>query len=349
MAERSRALPSLDLLKGFEAAARHLNFTRAADELFLTQSAVSRQVQTLEDNLGVRLFVRQRRGLALTRAGDQLLHAVQGALRQVHEALDGLTAREAGQRVTVTSTMGFCSLWLIPRLGEFHRICPEVDVRIAADDRILNLERERIDLSVRYLPAQAPPSGAVHLFDEQILPVCTPALLARARKPLRRPEDLAHYVLLHLDDRDNPAPWLSWAHWLAVHDAGALKPAGSLSFNYFDQTIRAALAGQGVALGRVPLIRDLLRDGSLVAPFGSRALFDRAYFLMYAEVARARPEVARFAQWLIEAARADTDSHLEPEIGAALAPAPAARRAPASQSATMARRVPKIPLNRRKA
>ena len=340
MSESTRTHPSLDLLKGFEAAGRHLNFTRAADELFITQSAVSRQIQVLEDNLGVRLFVRQRRGLALTPEGEHLLHAVQGALRQVEQALEGLSARQARQRVTVTSTMGFCSLWLIPRLGEFHRACPEVHVRIAADDRILDLERERIDLCVRYLPAQPVPRGAVHLFDEEIIPVCAPALLARTGRPLHRPQDLTHYALLHLDDRDNPAPWLSWAHWLAANGAGEIKPAGSLGFNYFDQIIRAALAGQGVALGRVPLIRDLLRDGSLIAPLGTRALVDRAYFLMHAGLAHGRPEVSRFAQWLIEAARCDAD--------APLAPAAGLRRSRASQSATMTHPAAKIRLNRRK-
>ena len=154
MAERTSKLPSLDLLKGFEAAARHLNFTKAADELFVTQSAVSRQVQALEERLGVRLFVRQRRGLLLTYEGERLFRSVQGALRQVQEVIDSLSQRPAGNRVTLTSTMAFCALWLIPRLGEFNRLFPEVGVRIAANDQVLNLERERIDVSVRYCTRQ---------------------------------------------------------------------------------------------------------------------------------------------------------------------------------------------------
>ena len=325
MAEKPRTVPSLDLLKGFEAAARHLNFTRAADELYLTQSAVSRQVQTLEERLGVRLFVRQRRGLVLTHEGDRLFRSVHTALREVQDAIDSLSPRADGLRITLTSTMAFCSLWLIPRLGEFRRTCPEVDVRIAANDRVLNLDRERIDVSVRYLPAHLAPKGSVRLFDEELVPVCSPALLARIGKPLREPEDLAAYVLLHLDDPDNPSPWLSWNHWLDAVRAHGLKPAGTLTFSYFDQVIRAALAGHGIALGRLPLILDLLREGGLVVPFDTRAPIDRAYFVMHAEFARGRPEVARFVQWLIETARNEAE---EP-------PVPGQRAARPPQSAKM--------------
>lgn len=303
MTEKNRTLPSLDLLKGFEAAARHLNFTKAANELFLTQSAVSRQVQALEERLAVRLFVRQRRGLLLTPEGDRLFRSVQSALRQVQEVVDSLSQRPAGNRVTVTSTMAFCSLWLIPRLGDFNRRFPEVGVRIAANDRVLNLERERIEVSVRYCQAHVAPEGAVWLFDEELLPVCSPALLQRTGQPLRQPQDLAHYVLLHLDDPDTPASWLWWSSWFEGVGARGVEPAGSLGFNFFDQIIRAALAGQGVALGRLPLIADLLQDGSLVAPLAARTRTDRAYWVVQAESARGRPEVARLVEWMAAAAR----------------------------------------------
>jgi len=304
MAEANRILPSLDLLKGFEAAARHLNFTRAADELFLTQSAVSRQIQTLEDRLGVRLFVRKRRGLALTHEGDSLFRAVSSALGQVQEAVESLSQRPAGDRVTVTCTMGFSSLWLIPRLGDFHRLHPEVDVRISANDRILNLERERIDVSVRYCSARAAPKGAVWLFDEEVLPVCSPALLEHTGKPLRKAQDLAHYVLLHLDDRETHATWLTWNAWFDSFGIRSVKPAGSLGFNYFDQIVRAALAGHGVALGRLPLIAELLQDGSLIAPLDGRARTDMAYWLVRAGHAQGRAHIDRFCEWLLAAARA---------------------------------------------
>jgi DNA-binding transcriptional LysR family regulator len=300
-APRPRLVPSLDLLRGFECAARHLNFTRAADELFLTQSAVSRQIQTLEERLAVRLFVRKRRGLALTAEGDRLYRAVQGALRQVQDALDSLQPADDGQRVTITSTMAFSSLWLVPRLGEFHSAHPEVDVRVAANDRVLDLERERIDISVRYCPKDDAPADAQWLFAEELTPVCSPALLAG--RPLQRPEDLSRYVLLHIDDPDNPSPWLAWSNWLEAVGLRSLRPAGAVRFNYFDQCVRAALAGQGVALGRLPLVQDLLHDGSLVAPFGQRASTNRSYWLVRAAAAAPRPQVDRFAEWLLGTVR----------------------------------------------
>lgn len=303
MAEKRPKLPSLDLLKGFEAAARHLNFTRAADELFLTQSAVSRQVQALEEQLGVQLFVRQRRGLRLTFEGERLLRSVQAALRQVEEAVDSLAQRPAGNRVTLTSTMAFCSLWLIPRLGDFNRLFPEVGVRIAANDQVLNLERERIEVSVRYCTAPVAPEGAIRLFDEELVPVCSPALLERTGRPPRRAQDFAQYVLLDLEDPGVPASWLAWSTWLHSLGVRRLKPAGWLAFNYYDQIVRAALAGQGFALGRLPLIADLLQDGSLVAPLDSRARTDYAYWVVQAESARGRPDVEHLVEWIAQTAR----------------------------------------------
>jgi DNA-binding transcriptional LysR family regulator len=310
MADRAPKLPSLDLLKGFEAAARHLNFTKAAEELFVTQSAVSRQVQALEERLGVRLFMRQRRGLHLTYEGERLFEAVQGALRQVQEVIDGLSARPAANRVTLTSTMAFCALWLIPRLGEFNRLFPEVGVRIAASDQVLNLERERIDVSVRYCTEQAAPSGSVWLFDEELVPVCSSALLERSAQPVRRAQDFARHVLLDLEDPGLPASWLSWRNWFDALGVRGVKPAGSLGFNYFDQVVRAALAGQGVALGRLPLIADLLEDGSLVAPLDARTRTGRAYWVVQAGSARGRAEVDRLVEWIARTAHAPSDPRL---------------------------------------
>jgi LysR family transcriptional regulator, glycine cleavage system transcriptional activator len=298
MADPSSTAPSLDLLRGFEAAARHLNFTRAADELFITQSAVSRQIKALEERLGVTLFLRQPKSLRLTQPGERLYRAVSSALRQVTEAMEGLSRRAGPSVVTVTSTLGFCALWLVPRLSSFQKSFPEAEVRIAANDRILNLDRERIDVSIRYCPSQTAPKDAVWLFNEELLPVCSPSLLDLPARPLRDPVDLRQHVLLHLDDPDNPSPWLSWSHWLETAGIPGLKPAGSLAFNYYDQVVRAALAGQGVALGRSPLVQDLLQDGSLVVPLVARAATDRGYWVVQAASARGRPEVERFVRWI---------------------------------------------------
>jgi LysR family transcriptional regulator, glycine cleavage system transcriptional activator len=312
-----RGLPSLDLLKGFESAARHLNFTRAAEELFLTQSAVSRQVQVLEERLGVRLFLRERRGLRLTHEGDRMYRTVQSALRQVQEAVDSLAQRSQNPRVTLTSTMAFCSLWLIPRLGAFQRDWPEVDVRIAAHDKVLNLERERVEVSVRYCPAPAAPEDAQWLFDEELTPVCSPSLLA-AGPPLRRPQDLESFVLLHLEDLDNPSPWLSWSGWLDACGVRGLQPAGAARFNYFDQVVRATLAGHGVAMGRLPLVQDLLRDGSLVAPFSARISTGRAYWVVRAGFSAGRSDVDHVVEWITAQVREDNAVR---EAGAQVTPA----------------------------
>ncbi len=312
MAESIRRLPSLDLLKGFESAARHLNFTHAADELYLTQSAVSRQIQTLEDQLGVKLFVRQRRGLALTVEGIRLREAVQAALGQVREAIEALAPRNVPHGITMTSTMAFSSLWLIPRLGKFQQMHPDVDVRVAANDRVLDLDREHIDVSVRYAPDADPPAEARWLFREEFMPICSPELLERTGKPLKCPEDLRHHVLLRLEDPVNPALWLSWDRWFEAAGVRRVKPAGSIAFNYFDQLMRAALAGHGVALGRVPLIQEFLDEGSVIAPFDARVASQRSYWLLIAPTARRRPEVQKFAEWLLTEAVVNSSDPPQP-------------------------------------
>ena len=304
MANRPPPLPSLDFFKGFEAAARHLSFTKAAEELFVTQSAVSRQIQALEQRLGVTLFLRRNRGLALTDAGEQMWRAVDSALRTLHQAVEQVAPGATPKMVTVTSSMAFSSLWLIPRLSGFRRLHPDVDVRISANNQVLDLDRERIDLAIRYCPSRAAPAGSVRLFGEEILPVCSPALLKDRTRPLKSPQDLRHHVLLHYDEPHRPTPWLTWNVWLENAGVPDLVPAESLRFNHYDQTIGAALGGQGVALGRRPLVKKLLADGALVAPFPLGSVTDRAYFIVRTPATAGRPEVARVVEWLIAEAAA---------------------------------------------
>ncbi len=186
MSKKPAQMPALDLFRGFEAAARHLSFTRAAEELFITQSAVSRQIQALEQGLGVMLFIRRNRGLSLTAAGEHMLRAVEEALRTLHDAVERIAPDSHQNLVTVTSSIAFCSLWLIPRLAAFRNMRPEVDVRISANNQVLDLDRERIDIGIRYCPAVKAPPGAIRLFGEEILPVCSPALLKDRSRPLVR-------------------------------------------------------------------------------------------------------------------------------------------------------------------
>jgi LysR family glycine cleavage system transcriptional activator len=306
MVNRSPSLPSLYFFKGFEAAARHLSFTKAAEELFVTQSAVSRQIQALEQRLGVALFLRRNRGLALTEAGEQMWRAVDSALRTLHQAVEQVSPGATPKMVTVTSSMAFSSLWLIPRLSGFRRLHPDVDVRISANNQVLDIDRERIDLAIRYCPSRAAPAGSVRLFGEEILPVCSPALLRDRSRPLKSPQDLRHHVLLHFDEPHRPTPWLTWNVWLETAGVPDLEPADSLRFNHYDQTIGAALGGQGVALGRRPLVKKLLADGALVAPFPLGSVTDRAYFIVRTPATSGRPEVARFVEWLIAEAAVTT-------------------------------------------
>jgi len=302
MSEDRRSLPSLDLLRGFEAAARNLSFTKAAEELFVTQSAVSRQVKTIEGNLGAALFVRRHRALALTEAGHELYRATAQALRQLSDAASKIRQRGAGRTLTVTATIGFASLWLIPRLTDFRSQRPDIDIRIAANNKMLDLEREGIELAIRYCAPKAAPQGAIKLFGEVVLPVCSPKLLTRSA-PLSQAEHLRRHVLLHYERPDGVTPWLSWTVWLETMQLPGLKPAGTLRFSQYDQTIQAAIDGQGVALGTSPLVRQLLKQGRLIAPLAKNFDSSRAYYLVTSADAAERSEVKEFAAWLMRQAK----------------------------------------------
>ncbi len=296
-----RKLPPLDPLLGFEAAARHLSFTQAASELFLTQSAISRQVQTLEERLGVKLFERQTRRLVLTPQGETLFKLAGEML----ERLATLTAEfQAGQRrpkVNVSCSLGLASLWLVPRLASFQDEAPEVDVRISADNRLVDLEREDFDLALRYIAPDAAPHEASLLFEEEVFPVAAPRLAARI--PARwRVKDLAQMTLLEFDD-GRRAPWITWEPWLAAIGLTHAPAKAVLQFNQYDQLIRAAMDGRGVALGRGPLVARLIAEKRLRALRGPRqSIPTRAYFLVRGRGAM-RPEVNRFADWLRREAR----------------------------------------------
>ncbi len=305
MNSRHWQVPPLELLLAFEASARHLSFTRAAEELFLTQSAVSRQIQALEASLGGKLFERRTRALLLTEGGQRLYRTVQAVLGELQAATQKLRGVQAARTVTVTTMPGFASLWLIPRLNGYLQANPGVDVRISASSELVNLERAGMDLAIRY-GASAAMGGAPLLFGESVIPVCSPALAADPSRPLRRPEDLRRHVLLNLD---NPrAAWLDWDIWLYANGAGGLEPAGTLLFSQYDQLIQAAASGQGVALGRLPIVRRMLREGQLVAPFKRSVPSARGYFLVRSARTGAKPEVAAFADWLLAETRRDAEA-----------------------------------------
>lgn len=290
-----RPLPSLDLVRGFDSAARHLSFTKAAAELFLTQSAISRQIKTLEEQLGVALFQRRHRALALTEAGRHFQQAVSDALRLLQDAAARIRGAGA-RRLTLSTTIGLAALWLIPRLNDFRTQHADIDIRIDANNRLIDLAREEVDVAIRYCTPDLAPPGAQRLFGEQVIVVCSPRLLERAS--LELPADLARHILLHYDRPDGVAPWSSWEVWLEVQGAPGLKPAGSVTFTAFDHLVQAAIDGQGVALAPTPLVRRALSDGRLVAPLKAVTGSARAYYLVVEPNAAARPHVRQFIEWM---------------------------------------------------
>src|SRR6266849_3489849 len=240
-------LPALDLLVGFESAARHLSFTKAGEELYLTQSAVSRQIKDLEDQLGAPLFERRHRALSLTAAGQQFYAAAAQVLTTMRTATERLRAQAGRSRpLSVTTTNSFAALWLIPRLAGFTRAHPGIDVRITAETRVQNLERDGLDVALRHGPASLAGANAIRLFGERVFPVCSPKLLKKL--PLREPADLKNHCLLQYSDPEGRHPWLHWKTWLEVARIPDLRPASTLSFSGYDQIIPAAVAGHGVAL-----------------------------------------------------------------------------------------------------
>ena len=297
----ARNYPSLDLLEGFEAAARHLSFTKAGEELFLTQSAVSRQIKDLEDQLGVPLFFRRHRALTLTEAGQQFYAATAQVLTTMRAATSRLRSQSGRKTLSLTTTNSFAALWLIPRLAGFTRTHPDVEVKITAETRVQDLERDGLDIAIRHGPPSLAGPNAIRLFGERVFPVCSPKLLKKV--PLNQPADLKNHCLLQYSDPEGRHPWLNWKTWLEVAGIAELRPASTLSFSGYDQIIPAAVAGHGVALGRSPLLKDLLAAKELVAPFKSSADPARAYFAIVSKNAMGRPDAVDFVEWLKEEAK----------------------------------------------
>ena len=291
-----RDLPPLELLRSFEAAARHLSFTKAAGELFLTQSAISRQIQQMESHLGTPLFERRHRSLALTGPGLVMQRAVVDCLERLRDATMRVRAQSAMRHVAITCTPGFASLWLIPRLSRFTASHPAVDVRISATMEKLDLQRHQVDLAVRFAPTRE--GDGLPLFEESVMPVCSPALVADKRHPLKKPSDLANHTLLAVDMPDGKALTVDWEPWIRALGLGEVRMKNSVRFTQYADAISAAVAGQGVAIGRFPLLAEMVRDKRLVTPFGGGAASQRGYYIVMAETGRENADAQAFARWL---------------------------------------------------
>jgi LysR family glycine cleavage system transcriptional activator len=294
-----RALP-LGGLRGFEAAARRLSFKHAAEELHVTQSAMSRQIQTLEEAVGVQLFERKTRALALTETGRELYTVTHEVLARLDQTVRRIQERGERRSITVTTFASIVSMWLLPRLPEFNRSHPDVDVRILAVDRVLDLETEGIDLAIRAYPSRDVPQGVHELFREELFLVCSPRLLEQVGRPLRTPEDLSAYVVLDFVNYGGQpyGSWYSWARWFQEAGTSAVRPAGKLAFSYFDQIIQAAVRGQGVALARSPLVADLLEAGDLIVPLRGPKVTGYSICVVSAPAVEQRDEVRTFIEWL---------------------------------------------------
>lgn len=286
-----RRLPPLNALRSFEAAARHLSFTKAAAELHVTQAAVSHQIKTLEEALGVKLFRRLNRSLLLTEPGQGYLPAVREALDKLADATERLTRQDETGILTVSALPSLASIWLVPRLHLFLEANPDIDVRLDASDRLADFAAGDVDVALRYGRGTYPGLYAERLMTEDIFPVCAPSLPTPER-PLSRPEDLKHHTLLHDDLR------LDWRMWLMAAGVEGVDPKRGLTFNASDFVIRAAIEGQGVALGRSALAADALADGRLIKPFDVILEADYAYYFVCAEGDIDRPKVRTFRDWL---------------------------------------------------
>jgi DNA-binding transcriptional LysR family regulator len=291
-------LPRLELLRSFEAAARLLSFTLAADELALTQSAVSRQIQMLESDLGAALFERRHRALALTDAGQVMQRAVVDSLERLRDATARVrtTATTQLRQVAITTTPGFASLWLIPRLAKFTASHPGVDVRVSATMEVLDLDRSRIDVAVRFTP-MAKGEGQP-LFEESVMPVCAPQLVNTGPHPLKKAIDLQHHTLLAVETPQGMALTADWTPWFEIMGLSDLHMRSTMRFTQYADAVAAAVAGQGVVIGRMPLLGEMLRDGRLVAPFQTPAASRRAYFIATSASAADNPDAQDLVRWL---------------------------------------------------
>lgn len=294
-----RRLPPLKPLPAFDAAARHLSFTEAARELHLTQAAISHQIKHLEEALGVRLFRRYNRALALTDDGQSFLGSVHQALELIGNAADRLKKQEARGPLTVSVLPSFASAWMVPRLVHFSQAHPDIDVRISADLHIIDFERDDVDMAIRWGTGDYPGLASVRMMTETFYPVCSPGLVADGPHPLKSPSDLKHHTLLHDDIRTD------WRMWLRAAGVDDVDPDKGPRYNYSSMVLQAAIEGQGVALGRSALAHDALVDGRLVQPFEMTIKGDFAYYIVCPHYAFERPKVRAFREWLLEEAAKD--------------------------------------------
>jgi LysR family glycine cleavage system transcriptional activator len=292
------AFPPLKAVRYFEAAARHLSFSKAAEELNVTHSAISHQIKALEEWVGQPLFDRTGRALRLTEAGRQFLPPVRSAFQQLADAAQDLRQLCHGGPLTVSVLPSLASKWLVPRLYDFRAKHPEIEVRISATDRVEQIGQGGIDIAIRYGRGRWPGVETELLLQDDLFPICSPALL-NGDAPLKEPSDLQHFNLLN-DSTWEAARFDFWHQWLAQAGVTGLELKGGFSFNYSNLLVQAAVDGLGIALGNTLLAGDDLKAGRLVKPFDITISLDTAYYIVYGRDALKRPKIRVFRDWLVD-------------------------------------------------
>jgi LysR family glycine cleavage system transcriptional activator len=293
-----RRLPSLNALKAFEAAARHESFTKAADELAVTQGAVSHQVKGLEAELGLKLFNRERQRLVITDAGRGYLEVVRDAFDRLAVGTERLLQVQKSGALTVTTSPNFAAKWLVHRLGRFVEAHPDIDLRVAASHRHVDFAREDIDMAIRHGDGQWPGMSVTRLCVEEIYPVCSPELL-RGRGVPRSASDLARHTLLHVNDRRD------WGNWLDAAGMATTASERGPIFNQSSMAIDAAVDGQGIALARSALAAWDMRAGRLVRPFPFALKAPYGYWIVCPKSTAELPKIVTFRDWLLSEAADD--------------------------------------------
>jgi LysR family glycine cleavage system transcriptional activator len=290
-------LPSLNGLRAFEAAARHQSFTLAAAELNVTQTAISHQIRRLEEELGIRLFVRQNRALALTPQARDYLPGVRAAFNDLRLATDRLRRSENEQVLTVSTLASLAATWLLPKLSPFQEAHPGIEVRITTSTSMVDFKSGDVDAAIRYGRGRWPGLRADWLTADQLFPVCSPALLT-GNRPLRTPADLEHHTLLHTSGAFGD----DWRLWLTAAGSPAdISKHPGLSFDMIFMTLQAALDGLGVAVGRTTYVEGNLARGRLVVPFQISLPLDAGFYLVSPEAKADTPKLKAFREWLLAA------------------------------------------------
>jgi len=297
MAVSGRQLPPLNALRAFEAAGRHLSFTRAAEELHVTPAAVSHQVRALEQYLGVRLFRRRPRGLLLTEAGQQALPGVGAGFDRIAGALAELREAETMRPLTVSVAPSFAARWLVPRLEAFWQSHPDIELRIDATERVADFRQDDVDLGIRYGFGDYAGLHVECLAPQKVFPVCSPWLMD-GEYPLREPTNLRHHTLIHVEWERAGMTAPDWPTWLATAGVEGVDAEAGPRFGQQAMAVQAAIAGHGVALASELLVADDLDHGRLVRPFEQSLEEHFTYFFVCLPEALERPRVRTFRDWM---------------------------------------------------